>query len=145
MLQERARRVDRRTLEFTPCDAALYVEHFFKRCTEIAHAGNASHEVLFRCRRNNRAPDFRGVHAIPIRVVAVPHQHQVHVHIPEPGQHVHALGRHHRHASGNGERANLTDRDNALAVNQDDAVFDRGSTVPVDECATHQGERDRAH
>jgi len=82
VLQERSRGVDRGPLQLSACDAPLHVEHLVQRCPQITHAGHAGHEALPRRCRHDAASPFARIYAVPVRVVAVPHQHQVHMHVP---------------------------------------------------------------
>ena len=56
--------------------------------------------------------------------------------IPEPGEHVHPLGRNHLRVLWDGERADLADGGDALVVDQDHAIHSGSLLKAVDQAAT---------
>ena len=82
--------------------------------------------------------ELRRVGLVPVRVVAVAVDHQVHVHVPQAGQHAHAFGGDHLGAGRHRERARPADGGDALALDEDDAVADRAAAEAVDERAADE-------
>ncbi len=109
-----------------------------ERRAEIARARDAGEQQLLRRRRHDHRFELRRIRLVPVGVVAVPDDHRVDVHVPEPGQDSHAFGRDHLGAGGDRERADLTDRGDPLAVDEDDAVANRPSAEAVDERAADE-------
>jgi hypothetical protein len=73
-------------------------------------------------------------------VIGMPVQHEMHVHVPEAGQHAHPVGGDDLCARRNCDLAAGASGNNPLAVNDDDGVTKRRSTIAVDERAAGDGE-----
>ena len=109
-----------------------------QRRAEIARARHAGQQQLFGRRRHDDGTELIGVGLVPVRVVAVPAQHEVHVHIPEAGQHAHAVGGDHLCAGRHRKRIDGADGGDPLTFDEDDAVADRPSAVAIDQRAADQ-------
>ena len=112
-----------------------------ERPAEIARAGHAGHQQLLRGGRHDHRLELRRVGLVPVVVVGVADDHRVDVHVPEAGEHGHAFGGDHLGAGGDGERADLADGGDLVAVDEDDAVLDGRAGEAVDEGAADEGFR----
>ena len=109
-----------------------------ERSAEIARAGDAGEQQLLRRGRKDHRLERRRIGLVPVVVVGVPDDLQVHVHVPQPGQHGHPFRGNHLGAGGHRERADLADGANAIAVDDDDAVLHRPAAVAVDQRAADE-------
>ena len=79
-----------------------------------------------------------GVLLLPVHVVGVADDHQVRVRLPEPREHVHAFGRDDLESVRNVQRVHRSDRDDLVALDEDDAVGHRAAAVAVDQATADQ-------
>ena len=139
VLDERTGHVERGAGNLAGVDAIADGDALLERSAEIARAGHAGHQQLLRGGRHDHRLELRGVGLVPVAVVGVADDHRVDVHVPEAGQHGHAFGGDDLGARGHGERADLADGGDLVAVDEDDAVLDGGAGEAVDEGAADEG------
>ena len=77
-----------------------------------------------------------------MRIVSVPVDHRVHVHVPQAGEHTHAFRRDHRRITRNGEGSDCPYRRDAFAVDEDHRVTHDRPAEAIDQGAAD--ERDTA-
>ena len=133
LLDERTGHVDGRSGQLARVDAIANGDAGLERAAEITRARDAREQQLLRRRRHDDRLELGWIRLVPMGVVAVPVDHEVDVHVPEPRQDGHALGRDHLRARRHREHANLPHRGNALAIDEDDAVANRLAAESVDE------------
>ena len=118
-------------------DRIAHGDAVLQRTAQVARTRHAGQQQLLRRRRHDHVPELGRVGLVPVVVVGVPIDHQVHVHVPQAGQHRHAFGRDDRRVRGHGQRLHRAYRNDALAFDQDDAVADRIAERAVDQGAAH--------
>ncbi len=122
VLDERTRDVDRRALQRALVEAVADADRRLERRAEIARAGHAGQQELLGRSGHDDSLELGQIRLVPVRVVAVPVQHQMHVHVPQAGQHAHAFGGDHLGAARHRQRADGADRADPLALDEDHAV-----------------------
>jgi len=73
-----------------------------------------------------------------MRIVAVPVNHQMDVHVPEARQHCHAFGGNYFGAGWNSERANLSDGFDSFTFDNDDAIANWLAAKAVQQGSSHK-------
>ena len=73
-----------------------------------------------------------------MRVIGMAAEHGVDVHVPQAGQDAHALGGNHLRVGRDWKRADLSDRLNFVAIDQDHAVADGRAAEAIDQRSAHQ-------
>ena len=133
--------VHRRPGDFSARDALPDGKDWLRRRREIADGRHAGHQHLLRRRGHDDPLELRRVGVEPIPHVRMTRVHQMHVEIPQPGEHGESFRGHGlvavRHRQRNG-RSDLLD---AFAADQDDAVTKRRAACAVDQRAANQRER----
>jgi hypothetical protein len=88
--------------------------------------------------RHHDAFGERHVRLVPVLRVGVSEPREVHVEIPQPRQHRHALGRNHLGIRRHRDAADLPNCRDPLAVDQDHAVGERRAARTVDQPSADQ-------
>lgn len=104
-----------------------------ERPAEIARARHAGEEQLLRRGRHDDRLELLRVGLVPVCVVGVTVDHQVHVHVPESREHGHAFCGHDPGACRDVDRSHLPDGADALAIDQDDGVMNRPAAESVNQ------------
>jgi hypothetical protein len=82
LLDERAGDVDGRAVDRAGPDAVANGDAGLERTTEIACARDAGQQELFGGGGHDHRFELRRIGLVPVGVVAVPVDHEVHVHVP---------------------------------------------------------------
>ena len=141
VLDEGAGDEEPRPGDLAPRDPPLHGHDVLEPGAQVARRRHAGEKQLLRRRGHDLLLEPAAVRRIPMLVVAVAHDHQVDVHVGEPREHAHSLGRDHPDAGGDGDVGLSTHRDDPLARNEHHAVLDRRSPVAVDHPSSDEGER----
>ncbi len=138
VLEKRTAHIQSRAGNFPGADCVANMDARLKRSAEIPRAGNSRKKELLCGRGHDHRFELRRVCFVPMRIVRMPVEHGVDMHVPQSGQHAHAFGRDHFGARRNRQRTDLPDGLNFLSVDQDHAVANRRIAVPIDECSADE-------
>ena len=140
MLDEGAGNEEARARDLAPLDAPPDLHAVLERCAEIAGEGHAGPEQLPRGGGHDLVAEAGAVRGVPVLVVAVTQDHEVHVHVGEPGKNGHAACVDLRHARRDGDLAAPSHGRDAVSGDEDDSVVDRAALVSVYDAAPHERE-----
>ena len=138
MLDERAGDEQARPGNLAVCDPLFDRDRIVEGCAEVARGSDTREQQLLGRGRHDLRFETVDVVLVPVLVIRVAVQHQVHVHVPEAGEHRHALGRDHFIPGGYLQRVDCADGNDGVALDEDHAVRDRIAEQAVDEPAADE-------
>jgi len=141
VLDERTRDEEARARDLPLVDAIADFEDVVQLRAEIARERHSALEELLGRGGHDLPAEAGAVCRVPVLVVSVADDHQVHVHVGEPGQNAHPARVDGRRPIGHRDGRTRTDRDDPLARDQHDAVVDRRALVAVDDPSADERER----
>ncbi len=102
--------------------------------------GDPAHQQLLGRDGHDLVAEAAHVGRVPVLVVGVAQDHQVHVHVHEPGKDAHACGVHHGRAGRDRDLRARADGHDALAGDENHAVVDGRPLVAVDDLAADESQ-----